>query len=77
MTYKFTGGEKTMNTDKLKGKLVEKRKNYNECSKALGITITAFSNKMNGHSKFNIEEVNSLANYLNLTNQEKIDIFLN
>lgn len=76
MAYKFMGGEKTMNTDKLKGKLVEKRKNYDECSKALGITITAFSNKMNGHSKFNIEEVNSLANYLELTKKEKIDIFL-
>lgn len=66
-----------MNIDKLKGKLVEKKKTYADCSEALGITITTFSNKMNGKSNFNVEEVNRLANYLDLRTEEKIDIFLN
>ena len=66
-----------MNTDKLKGKLVEKKRTYEECSKAIGVTITTFSNKMNGNSKFYVEEINNLSNYLGLTIEEKIDIFLN
>lgn len=66
-----------MDIDKLKGKLTEKRKTYEECSKHLGITITTFSKKMNGISKFYIEEINELSKFLNLTNEEKIDIFLN
>lgn len=66
-----------MNIDKLKGKLVEKRKTYEDCSKHLSITITSFSNKMNGRSKFYVDEINKLSNFLKLSNQEKIDIFLN
>ena len=42
-----------------------------------GVTITTFSNKMNGNSKFYVEEINSLSKYLDLTIEEKIDIFLN
>lgn len=66
-----------MNIDKLKGKLVEKKKTYEECSKFLNVTISTFNNKMNGKSKFYIEEINKLSDLLELTNQEKIDIFLN
>ena len=66
-----------MNIDKLKGKLVEKKKTYEECSKAIGVTITTFSNKMNGNSKFYVEEINNLSKYLELTIEEKVDIFLN
>lgn len=66
-----------MNLDKLKGKLVEKKKTYINCSEAIGITLTAFNNKMNGHSRFYVDEINKLSEYLGLTNNEKIDIFLN
>ena len=66
-----------MNLDKLKGKILEKRKIYEECAAALGVTVTTFSNKMNGKGKFYIDEINKLATLLELTNQEKIDIFLN
>lgn len=65
-----------MNTDKLKGKLTEKRKTYNDCSKALGITTNTFNKKINGAGKFYIEEVNALSEYLGLTEVEKVDIFL-
>ena len=66
-----------MNLDKLKGKLVENRKTYDECSKYLGITITTFSDKMNGKRRFYVDEVNRLSELLGLSNEEKIDIFLN
>jgi len=66
-----------LNADKLKGKLVEKKKSYSQCAEALSITLTTFSNKMNGSSKFYIDEVRALSNFLKLTNNEKIDIFLN
>ena len=65
-----------MNIDKLKGKLVERRKTYKDCAEHLNITITAFSNKMNGHSKFYVEEVNRLSELLELSTNEKISIFL-
>ena len=32
---------------------------------------------MNGKSKFNVEEANTLANYIGLSDKEKVDIFLN
>lgn len=66
-----------MNVDKLRGKLVEKKKTYEECSKYLGISITSFSNKMNSRTNFYVDEINKLSELLELTNQEKIDIFLN
>lgn len=61
----------------LKGKLLEKRKTYNECAAELGVSVTTFSDKMNGKSKFNVEEANILANFIGLSDVEKIDIFLN
>jgi transcriptional regulator with XRE-family HTH domain len=75
MVYKLKRGE-NMDLDKLRGKLTEKRKTYKDCAKHLNITITAFSNKMNGKSKFYIDEINKLASLLELTNEEKINIFL-
>lgn len=65
-----------MNFDKLKGKLVEEKKSYAQCAEALCITLTTFSNKINGSSKFYIDEVRVLGQFLKLTNREKIDIFL-
>lgn len=65
-----------MNIDKLKGKLVEKKRTYEDCAKALDISITTFSNKMNGRGSLYIEEVNKLSNFLELTNTEKVEIFL-
>ena len=60
----------------LKGKLVEKEKTYAECAKILFISTTAFSDKMNGRSSFRVDEANALSNYLDLSQEERIDIFL-
>lgn len=65
-----------MNLDKLKGVLREKRKTYEGSAKHLGISTTAFSNKMNGISRFYVEEINNLADYLGLSLNERIEIFL-
>lgn len=66
-----------MNLNKLKGKLVEKQKTYEDCSIYLGISTTSFNNKMNGKSKFYVDEINELSKLLGLNNLEKVDIFLN
>ena len=65
-----------MELTKLKGKLVELKKTYEDCAKVLGISITAFNNKMNGDSTFKLPEVNKLCEYLGLSDEEKVRIFL-
>ncbi len=66
-----------MNSNKLKGKLVEHGINYEEAAKAIGITSSTFSNKINGkkNSKFYVEELDKLADYLNLSRKERGEIF--
>jgi hypothetical protein len=64
-----------MNSNKLKGYLREKNKSYSDCSKAIGITITSFSNKLNGKSLFNITEINDLVSYLNMDYNTAMEIF--
>ena len=65
-----------MDVQKLKGLLVEKGKTYEECAKAIKISVTAFSNKMNGKSNFDVVEINALSTYLELTKVEAQEIFL-
>ena len=65
-----------MNIPKLKGKLTEKKKTYIMCSKILGMSVPTFNAKMNGKSKFYIDELEKLGNYLEMTPDEKADIFL-
>ena len=65
-----------VNIDKLKGKMVEKKKTYKDGAAALNVSIATFSNKMNGKGCFYVHEVLKLSKLLDLTNQEKVDIFL-
>lgn len=65
-----------VNLNKLKGKLTENEKTYRECAEYLGITVTTFNNKINGRGKFYVDEVNKLSKLLRLSNEEKINIFL-
>ena len=64
-----------MENVRLKGKLREKKITYEDCSKILNISVTAFANKINRNS-FYITEVIDLSNFLGLTNEEKNKIFL-
>lgn len=65
-----------MEMTKLKGKLTELKRTYEDCAKVLGISVTAFSNKMNGDSTFKLPEVNKLCEFLGLSDDEKVRIFL-
>lgn len=65
------------NLSKLKGKLVEKGKTYQDGAETIGVSTNTFSDKINGKRKFYVDEVNKLSDLLELTNEEKIDIFLN
>lgn len=62
--------------DELKGRIKAKRQNYETCSEALGISRTAFSNKMNGNTDFTVPEANALSKFLGLTGAEAVKIFL-
>jgi plasmid maintenance system antidote protein VapI len=61
---------------RLKGKLRELNKTYAQCADMLGITETAFVNKINGKSQFTLPEVLQICDWLGLDNQAKIHIFL-
>lgn len=74
--YKMKEGDLLVNLDKLKGKMREMGKTYEDGAKFLGITTTTFSKKMNGESKIYVDEANLLSEFLKLTAQEKIEIFL-
>lgn len=66
-----------MKLNKLKGKLTEMGMSYGQCASAINISTTSFSNKINGISKFYVEEAKELSEVLKMTNEEKMDIFLN
>lgn len=66
-----------MNLDKLKGKLKEKRLSYQKVAEILGVSTTTVSNKMNGETRFYLEEIRTLSEYLELSDEEKVKIFFN
>lgn len=65
-----------MNLPRLKGIIRERGKNYNQCAVAIGKSVAAFNSKINGRVSFNIEELESLGNFLEMSEGEKVDIFL-
>ena len=66
-----------MKLDKLKGKMRERDVTQFKCSNELGISLEAFNKKINGKVVFSVREAEMLGNYLNLSDNEKVDIFLN
>ncbi len=65
-----------MNLQKLKGKMRERNKTYKQCASVLGVSATCFFNKISGKSVFNIAELDTLGDFLDMTNAEKAEIFL-
>ena len=65
-----------MNVAKLKGKLRECGISYANAADNLDLSRASFNNKINGRSKFYIDEIEKLGHVLNLSDAEKIDIFL-
>lgn len=64
-----------MNLDKLKGKLKEKRLSYKDVAGILGVSTTTVNSKMNGETRFYLEEIRLLSDCLGLSDEEKVKIF--
>jgi DNA-binding XRE family transcriptional regulator len=71
-----SGRKFMVQTDKLKGIMIEKKATYEDGAKAIGVSVTTFSKKMNGKCKFYVEEAEKLSNFLDLSNEERCFIFL-
>lgn len=65
-----------MKINKLKGKMREKKVPYKKCADFLGISNTTVNDKINGKTRFYVDEIEQLSILLELTLEEKIDIFL-
>lgn len=65
-----------MDIQKLKGYLVEKDVSYADCAKATDMSITSFSNKLNGKSNLDIVEINKLVEFLGMPIELATEIFL-
>lgn len=65
-----------MNLPKLKGVIRAKGKNYIQCSNAIGKSVSTFNSKMNGRVAFTIVELEDLGNFLEMTGDEKKEVFL-
>ena len=65
-----------MNLPKLKGVIRERGKNYVQCADSIGKSVASFNSKINGKVAFTIVELEDLGNYLEMTDSEKVDIFL-
>ena len=65
-----------MNSAKLKGKMKERDKTYKECADILDISLTSYSNKVNGITDFKLDEAKKLSDVLGCNTQETVDIFL-
>ena len=61
-----------MNLDKLKGKITEKRKTYVECAEAIGVSKATFNNKMNAKTRFTVPEFVRLADFLEMSTEERM-----
>ena len=65
-----------MNLPKLKGVIRERDKNYIQCANSIGKSVASFNSKINGRVPFTIVELEDLGNYLEMTDREKVEIFL-
>lgn len=62
--------------NKLRGKVVEKGLSQQELAVLIGIDRSTFYRKMKNGGDFSIGEVSKMAEVMQLTNQEAVDIFL-
>ena len=60
---------------KLKGLIRAKNLTYNDVSAKTGIGISALNNKLNGITKFNVEEVKHISYFLDIKSTEIVDYF--
>ncbi len=65
-----------MNLPKLKGIIRERGKTYVQCAAAIDKSVATFNSKMNGRSKFYIDELDELGNFLHMSETEKQETYL-
>lgn len=66
-----------LNSIELKKQMVDRGMTQGELARAIGISPSAFSNKMRGQTCFNTEEITLICNALKIEDaQIKCDIFL-
>lgn len=63
------------NANKVRGKLAEMQLNQKDVAKVWNCSLPTVSQKLNGLRPLFLDEAVSLANLLELTDQEKVDIF--
>lgn len=61
----------------LKSKLSLKEKTQKDLAKALGLSKVSVSKKVNRLLRFSLPEVKKVKDYLDLTNDEVVEIFIN
>lgn len=61
----------------LKSKLSLKEKTQKDLAKALGLSKVSVSKKVNGLLRFSLPEVKKIKDYLELTDDEVVEIFIN
>lgn len=66
-----------VNKKLLKSKMVLKEATQLNLSKLLDLSITSINQKMNGNVIFKPKEIKKIKDYLNLTNDEVVEIFIN
>lgn len=64
-----------MQPNRIKVKLFEKGITYKQASEKIGISLAAFTNKMNSRSHFTVEEAINISKMLELSDEETMDIF--
>lgn len=64
-----------VNTDKLKGRIREKKKTQGDCATYLGIKTPTFNQKLNNIRPFTLTEAENLGEFLNIKNEEFADYF--
>lgn len=65
-----------MKVNKLKAKIKECGRSQKECADYLGLSLYAFNLKVNGKNRFYCYEAEKLGKFLNMSDNEKVDIFL-
>ena len=68
--------EKSMNLNKLKGKIVERGWNVEELAERIGVDRSSMYRKLGNFEKITIGEAKKIAVALDLTNEEASSIFL-
>ena len=65
-----------MDFSRLKQKIKERGKTYANCANTIGKSTVSFTRKINGKVPFDVCEMEDLGNFLEMTNREKVEIFL-